>query len=468
MRKLLLSGPIALAALFVVSSVAIIAQTPTPTPASTVSVKGKTPVIIIPGFTGSELVNSKTGEEVWFKPRRSHDDDLQLPISANLARNRDNLVPGDIIRSVKLFKFLPESEIYERLINTLEARGGYKEGSFKNPPRDGFQDTFYVFPYDWRRDNVENARLLVRELDRLRRSLGKPNLKFNVVAHSMGGMIARYAAMYGNADLPRGNPVPTWAGAKYFDKIFLLGTPNEGSVQTLDVLLNGFSYIGGGINLPFIQNISRFDVFTIPAIYQLLPHNGSFRLYGEDLKPISADLYDPATWDKYDWSIWKDKDFTKKFTPLEQKNARPYFVAVLARAKRFEAALDAPSIAKPPVSFYLMGADCKETQNAAVVVFDKKKNEWRTIFKAESFTRDDGQKVADTELKAILFAMGDGVVTKESLSGGNSAETGPRVELSPVSELFQCEVHNKLVTNPEIQDKLLVLLAGAPSGSHLP
>ena len=127
--------------------------------------------------------------------------------------------------------------------------------------------------------------------------------------------------MYGNADLPRGNPIPTWSGARYFDKIFLLGTPNEGSVQTLDVLLNGFSYIGGGINLPFIQNISRFDVFTIPAIYQLLPHNGSFRLYDEDLKPIVVDLYDPATWDKYDWSIWKDKDFSKKFTPLEQQNA---------------------------------------------------------------------------------------------------------------------------------------------------
>ena len=114
-----------------------------------------------------------------------------------------------------------------------------------------------------------------------------------------------------------------------------------------------------------------------------------------------------------------------------------------------------------------MGADCKETQNAAVVVLDKKKNEWRTVFKAESFTRDNGEKVADTELKGILFAMGDGVVTKESLSGGNSPTTGLRVDLSPVSELFQCEAHNKLVTNPEIQDKLLVLLAGAPPSSHL-
>ena len=116
---------------------------------------------------------------------------------------------------------------------------------------------------------------LFRQIDALRRKLRKPNLKFNVIAHSMGGLVARYAAMYGNTDLPAGTPKPTWAGAKYFDKIFLLGTPNEGTVSSINALLNGFSYIGGGLNLPFIQNISRFDVFTIPSIYQLLPHEGA-------------------------------------------------------------------------------------------------------------------------------------------------------------------------------------------------
>ena len=146
MRKLSYAGSLAISLFVSISAISAVGQTPTPVPPSTVSVKGKTPVIIIPGFTGSELVNSKTGEEVWFKPRRSHDDDLQLPISPNLARNRDNLVTRDIIRSVKLFKFLPETEIYERLINTLETRGGYKEGSFKNPPPMVFRTLFMFFP----------------------------------------------------------------------------------------------------------------------------------------------------------------------------------------------------------------------------------------------------------------------------------------------------------------------------------
>ena len=437
------------------------APKPSPiTPKST----GKTPVIIIPGLTGSELVNTRTGEEVWFKASRAHDDDLRLPISPNLARNRDNLVPRDIIRSVKFFKFLPETEIYERLIDALETRGGYKEGKWANPPKDGYQDTFYVFPYDWRRDNVENARLLVRQIDALRRRLGKPNLKFNVVAHSMGGLIARYAAMYGNADLPMGTPKPTWAGAKYFDKIFLLGTPNEGTVSAVNALLNGFSYIGGGLNLPFIQNISRFDVFTIPSIYQLLPHQGSLKAYDENLQPVAIDLYNPAEWEKYNWAIWQDDAFVKKFSPAEQRVAKAYFTAALGRAKKFQEALDANSETKIPVSFYLMGADCKETEGGLLLLRNAKKDRWETHFKADSFTRSDGAKVDATQLKTLLFAMGDGVVAKQSLSFENASAGGKKNILPVVDSLYQCEGHSKLITNPEIQDKLLTILARSEAG----
>ena len=108
------------------------------------------------------------------------------------------------------------------------------------------------------------------------------------------GLIARYAAMYGKTDIPAGVLKPNWSGARDLNKIFLLGTPNEGSVSAVDGLLNGFSYVGGGFNLPFVQNISRFDLFTIPAIYQLLPHDGTLKAYDENLKPISLDIYDPV------------------------------------------------------------------------------------------------------------------------------------------------------------------------------
>ncbi len=420
--------------------------------------KGKTPIIIIPGLTGSELVNDKTGEVAWFKSKRSKDDDLRLPISPNLARNRDSLMPRDIIRSLKFLKILPETEIYERLIDALDKRAGYTEGKWDNPTIKGYEDTFYVFAYDWRRDNVENARLLVRKIENLKRLLKRPDLKFNVIAHSNGGLLARYAAMYGNTDLPVGKPKPTWIGAKNFDRIFMVGTPNEGSLGALDTLLNGFSLIRG-INLPFVQDISKFDIFTLPAIYQVLPHQGTLTAYDENLKPLTINIFDEKTWETYDWSIWKDSDFSKEFNATEQANARPFFRAMLSRAKRFQEAMDANTIEKTPVSIYLIGADCKETPNSMVIYRDAKKNRWKTIFKADSFERADGGKVSSEELKKVIYAMGDGVVTKRSLAA--EALSGINKTILPItSEIYLCEGHTKLVTSLEVQDKLFALLIG--------
>ena len=125
-------GQLVLILVFSVFTAAAQAVTTVPT--------GKTPIIIIPGITGSDLVNSKTKEVVWFKAGRSKDDDIRLPISPVLSRNRDNLVPTDILRAIKLIKFLPEIEIYERLANALETIGGYKEGKWNSPDRDGYRD----------------------------------------------------------------------------------------------------------------------------------------------------------------------------------------------------------------------------------------------------------------------------------------------------------------------------------------
>src|SRR5688500_5773341 len=384
MRKLIKPGVSFLYLLYLVAIFPALGQTPE-TPAPHVP-SGKTPVIIVPGLTGSDLVNAKTGEEVWFKARRAKDDDIRLPISPNLSRNRDDLITKDVIRSVKFLKFLPETEIYERLIAALEKRG-YREVKWDSAKRGDNQDTFYVFPYDWRRDNVESARLLLRRIEMLKRRIGQPDIKFTGVAHSKGGLVSRYAAMYGNSDIPAGTPRPTWSGARHFEKIFLIGTPNEGSVASLNALLNGFSYVGGGLNLPFIQDITRFDAFTIPSLYQLLPHDGALLAYDENLKPMTIDLYDPAEWEKYGWVMWQDENFTKKFDPSEPRNARPVFNATLARAKRFQAALDAGANAKTSVSFYLIGGDCKPTPAGMLLLRDEKKNRWETRFKADGFTR---------------------------------------------------------------------------------
>jgi hypothetical protein len=183
--------------------------------------------------------------------------------------------------------------------------------------------------------------------------------------------------------------------------------------------------------------------------------------YDDELKPLKIDIYNPATWDEYDWSIWKDPDFAKKFSQAEQRNARPYFIAALARAKRLQEALNANSTATAPVSFYLMGAQCKETLNAMVIRRNEKKDRWITLFKADTFTNSAGQKITAEQLKPILFSEGDSVVPKRSLEASTIKANGLANALPIVSEIYQCESHGKLVTNPTIQQQLFALLTSA-------
>lgn len=419
------------------------------------------PVIIIPGVTGSELINEKTGETVWFKARRSKFDDIRLPIGSNPTRTRDQLKAGDILRSVKI-GILPRIDVYGGLIDALKTRGGYHEETWDAPTEKGGEAAIYVFPYDWRLDNVGNARQLVRKIEKLKAKLGRPDLKFDVIAHSMGGILARYAAMYGDADLPTGTrkPVPTWAGAKFFDKVVLLGTPNEGSVLTLNAMINGFGLGPITVNLPFVQNVSKFDVFTIPSAYELLPAPGTFRAVNESFEPVDIDIYDPKEWVKYGWRAIDDRKFNSQFDASERKVAVSFFERALARAKRLHESLAAADGVKG-LQFELIGGECRETLDTIVVYKDQRKNVWKTLFRAESFKRAGGEKVTADELKKVMFMPGDGVVTKRSFEAVSESQASkvPSI-LRPMNTKFVCEDHNRQGTNIEIQDYLITLFGG--------
>jgi pimeloyl-ACP methyl ester carboxylesterase len=433
---------------------------------------GKRPLIIIPGILGSELVNKETNEVVWATLNRAKDDDLSLPISPDLSQNTDDLVPRDIVRSVRVVSFLPEIGIYQQLIQALQTYAGYTEGSWGNPAADGDKDTFYLYAYDWRRDNVENARRLIQQVKDLKKKLKRPDLKFNIVAHSMGGLIARYAAMYGDADLPPEgtNYVPNWAGADDFAKIFLIGTPNEGSYDAFNSLVNGYS-IGSVI---FSRNLTRSDVFTIASLYQLLPQRGTSHFLDENLKPLELDLYDPKVWQKYNWGAIgeadlpatqnkKEKEDSAIQKPLDKAQMDAYLPAVLNRARRFHEALDARVSSRAPVLMFVIGGDCEPTLSSPVIYKDAKTDQWQTLFRAKSFKRNDGQKVSVEELRKAMYAPGDGLVTRRSLLAETLAENGRRSQIFdtalPINyALFLCEAHDQLTNNASVQDNFLTAL----------
>jgi len=411
------------------------------------------PVIIIPGITGSELINHDTGETVWLSIARSKVDDIRLPIIADPLKSRDGLVAGDILRSVKL-GLLPRADVYQGLIDALTQKG-YHEETWKAPSPKADKASIFVFPYDWRLDNVQNAQLLVERVESVKKHFGKPDLKFDIIAHSMGGLIARYAAMYGAADLPPAGrkAVPTWAGDKLFGKIVLLGTPNEGSPLTLEGFINGETFGPVAINLPFVRNISRFDVFTMPAAYELLPAPGTFRLVDSEMKQISVDLYDPKVWAKYGWDPIEDPKFEKTFTPEENKAAPVFFAKMLERAKLFHEALSAASNTKPSVEFALVGSECKETVSGAALRRNSKNGDWVTLFAVPDRKRKDGNTHDANALRAAIYSPGDGIVSTYSFVGRG------QLSIAPASTKFFCEGHNRLAANTEIQDYLIKLLS---------
>jgi pimeloyl-ACP methyl ester carboxylesterase len=99
----------------------------------------------------------------------------------------------------------PVFHTYDGLILNLE-NAGYEEGK-----------TLFAFPYQWRNDNKDAAGLLKQKIDEVKAESGSP--KVDIIAHSMGGIVTRIYLEGDDYD----NDV---------DKVFFLGTPQLGSVDS--------------------------------------------------------------------------------------------------------------------------------------------------------------------------------------------------------------------------------------------
>lgn len=444
---------------------------------------GKRPIIVIPGILGSKLVNKRTGETAWPSAFRSKTDTLALPVSPDLKANRDELEPSQILDTAQFARLTPAVRVYAQLLDALQNYGGYRRGDWNSPPPDGDRDTFYVFAYDWRRDNVETAAEFLRRTDELKRKLNRPDLRFNIIAHSMGGLIARYAAMYGESDLPEDekSPALTWTGARDINKIFMFGVPNEGSMEAFTTLLDGYSVTEGlRPRVRLLNKLNRDDVLTAPALFQLLPHEATARFLDENLQELKIDLYDAVTWRKYGWSALYD---SKPRRAKESSSARAdemktnanevekmasggasdsrqtleaYFVAALRRAKLFQNALDAGlrQSARAPVALYAFGGDCEETLAAPIIRRDAKTGETVTQTRPQPFDAPNGHRYTRAELIRAMYEPGDGRVTRRSLL----ATTPPFDGLPFAYVVFACDIHSDLQNNLILQDNALTQL----------
>lgn len=418
----------------------------------------RNPVIFIHGFIGSKLKNRHTHESVWGRfidaVRSGRTEDLRLPIDIlPITENRDDLVPYAIYESVAGVKF------YGDILEAFDKVGGYRMGDINNPHPG---DTCFVYYYDWRRDNVESALGLGRAIRQIKARLNEPDLRFDIVAHSMGGLIAEYYLKYGMEDVlsdGRDHPV-TYAGASNIGRLVLLGTPLKGTMSSFRVMNTGFS-----------RTMSPEVVFSMPSIYQLLPHDGRSHFIDPQGNPVDINLYDARSWVDNGWSIFDSRISPGNHPALGVNGSRPvpanaetlrarsirFLQAALDRARAFHAALGRDSGGGSPVPVHVFGSDCIPTLDRVILR--------PTAAGFEPLFNDE--KTAVRELRQVekaMLAPGDGTVTADSLlgiAGGLREESALNRPFA--STFFFCESHGLLPSNRGFQDNLFYVLFYSPA-----
>lgn len=238
-------------------------------------------VIIIPGIMGSRLVETESGDTLWGLNQAGWW--VRAWTTGNTLRRlevTDDERIGTVgrIRAVGILRFpafapiLQGFEPYTHLVASIGRVVAHR-------------DAIREFPYDWRLSIEHNAGELVkvgaRHLAQWRaHPQGSADAKLVLVAHSMGGLIARYYTHV----LGAGDDVRTTV---------TLGTPYYGSVKAVHILASGR---GAPLPLPY-RRLRRLSA-TMPGLHDLLPFYRCLdegatarRLTPADVEGLGGDRY---------------------------------------------------------------------------------------------------------------------------------------------------------------------------------
>jgi hypothetical protein len=368
----------------------------------------RTPVVLLPGTTGTRLADAETGRLVWGNGRsvffpRDGGRSMALPIGLDPAAADDVVAAGPVTEiRVGFFKF----EFYRKLIRLMEANG-YRYGDLERPTP---EDSFFIFGYDWRYGNASAARDLAARLQELRRVRGEDVLEVDLICQSNAGRVARYMIKYGGATLEeaeagRGRPPERIR----VDKLILVGTDNGGALGILEELDRGRSYfpiLGLG------RKIRPEVVFTFRSLYEGFPPAGRRMFVDEDGEILDVDLYDPESWETYGWSIFSAKA-EKRLAGKpdaglfgDEPARRAFLARHLDRGRRMHRLLAADVPELGASRYYMVQNAYRPTDTRAVLV--RRKGRWRTLFLRDKPVRKDDY------LMTLVAEPGDGHATVES------------------------------------------------------
>ncbi|MEZ4446933.1 MAG: hypothetical protein R3B72_48080 [Polyangiaceae bacterium] len=208
------------------------------------------PIILVPGISGSRLVNDK-GKLVWNPLGKPIGDspgeftvklgDLEsdAPLYPDEEHGYEEREKREEVEHIKHFNNLV-SDFYKDLALTLSRMEG-ELVDYRLKPR------VYCCGYDWRQDNAKSALRLAEVVEEALRDTREKRVV--IVAHSMGGLIARYYCR-------------VLGGEAKVHQLFLLGSPTLGAPTAYVQLKQG---IGGLYVKDFVQNVVQGDGLGIVA-----------------------------------------------------------------------------------------------------------------------------------------------------------------------------------------------------------
>ncbi|WP_416211076.1 lipase/acyltransferase domain-containing protein, partial [Frankia sp. Cr2] len=207
--------------------------------------------VLIPGITGSVL--EKDGRDVFGLTAEAG---LRALFSAGRSIDALRLVDDpwevdDIGDGVRATRLAADAHLVPGLwkIDGYGAVGQYLRRRLRLVPG----ESYFEFPYDWRRDNRVAARRLASSARRwlAARRATYPDAQLVLVAHSMGGLVARYYL----------EALDGWRDTR---TLITFGTPYRGSLNAVGFLAIGYTKMFGLIDLTDLMR-------SFTSVHQLLP-----------------------------------------------------------------------------------------------------------------------------------------------------------------------------------------------------
>ena len=437
------------------------------------------PVIVIPGILGSKIKDPESGKSIWGvfdneflnlnRPENFQIAAVPIQKGSAISQASPRGVPDGAVSSLRFrVAGVPlKQQAYAGILKSLGV-GGFKDSDVKPSNLKWGKEHFtcFQFSYDWRLSNAQNARALhefiqdkkryIRQKSKELYGKDRPNLKFDIVAHSMGGLVARYYLRYGTQALPSNGSLPklNWQGTRDVNQLIMVGTPNSGSIVAFSDILTGKSFLPEwqrrvlGIGLP---RLPAAVIGTYPSLYELFPRSRHQPVLDASNKS-ALDIFDHKLWEKQNWGILQPEEdhVLKTLLPhatdraQRRELASDHLKKCLNNASQFHRALDRP--ATPPKGFRitLISGDAISTKRQ--VAIDLSNN-----------------KQAD-----YSYAPGDGTVLRSSTLAddrlGSSAKWTPRLR-SPIKfhrVTFFTKEHLLLTQDPSFTDNLLYQLLEEP------